>query len=108
MGRRQTQVHQRGQSGFTLIELLIVTSIISILAGVVVFAVGRARDNAARNACETERLTFETASNASQVEPGDNIRSYLKTETGLYFQVDGTNSFVAAPGSGYTAGCVKI
>ncbi len=101
-------MRQRGQSGFTLIELLIVTGVLTILAGVVVFGVGRARDNAARNACETEKFTFETASNASQVEPGDNIRSYLQQDSGLYFEASGTNGFVAAAGSGYSANCVKL
>ena len=108
VNRLYGRVRQRGQSGFTLIELLVVTSILTIMAGVVVFGVGKAKDNAASNACETERATFETAANASTVGSGDNIRSYLKQDSGLYFEVSGTNSFVAAPGSGYTADCVKI
>ena len=106
--RRQTQVNPRGQGGFTLIELLIVTSILTILTGVVVFAVGRARENASRNACETERLTFENASNASQVDQNDDIRNYLKTDAGLYFEASGSTGYVPVAGSGYTADCAEI
>ena len=85
----------RGQGGFTLIELLVVIAILGILAGVVVFAVGSIRENAAKNACKTEKSTFETAADAASIEPGDNIASYLKTTSGKYFQTSGTNGFTA-------------
>jgi len=90
----------RGQGGFTLIELLVVIAILGILAGVVVFAIGSIRDNANKNACKTEKATFETAADAASIEPNDNIRSYLKTPTRKYFAANGTlgfQSIVALP-----------
>ncbi|MEI2638280.1 MAG: prepilin-type N-terminal cleavage/methylation domain-containing protein [Microthrixaceae bacterium] len=70
LGRRtaDTVADARGQAGFTLIEMLIATAIISILAGVAVFAVGKAKDNAHKNACLTERRAFETALNTAEIE----------------------------------------
>ena len=95
----------RGQGGFTLIELLVVIAILGILAGVVVFAVGSIRQNAAVNACKTEKATFETAADAASIDSNDNIASYLKTTTGKDFQTSGTNGFASrtapnAPPSG--------
>lgn len=77
----------RGQGGFTLIELLVVIAILGILAGVAVFAIGSIRENANKNACKTEKGTFETAYEAATIEPGDSINSYLKTPSGKYFKV---------------------
>ena len=104
MKSHPTSAPPRGQGGFTLIELLMVVSIIAVLSGVVVFAIGRAQENAERNACHHEKVTFQVASDVASVEEGDDIRSYLKTEQGVYFQVSGS-SFVAVAGSGYTADC---
>lgn len=91
-GTTGTVADSRGQAGFTLIELLIATAIISLLAGVTVFAVGRAKDNAQKNACLTERRAFETAANVSQLE-GQDIRSWISSTQGQYFEVSGLNSF---------------
>lgn len=95
----------RGQGGFTLIELLMVTSIIAILVGVAVFAVGRTRENATKNACHSERLVFETASNATSLDPSNDIRSYLQTDQGLYFEVSGLQSFARTATSPLDVNC---
>jgi len=47
--------------GFTLIELLIVITILGILAGIVVFAVGTTGSNASTAACQADKKTVETA-----------------------------------------------
>ncbi|MFV0318563.1 MAG: type II secretion system protein, partial [Microthrixaceae bacterium] len=83
----------RGQAGFTLIEFLVVVGVMAILGGIVVFSVGRARDNAAKNACQTERSTFETAANAASIDPAATMSNYLKDSTGVYFEVTGPSSY---------------
>lgn len=84
-----------GQAGFTLIELLMAMAIIAVLAGVAAFSVGRARENAHKNACLTERRAFETAQNVATFEEQD-IRSWISSTTGKYFQVSGFQSFELA------------
>jgi general secretion pathway protein G len=49
------------EQGFTLIELLVVITILGILAGVVVFAVGGITDRGKRSACLAEVHTVRTA-----------------------------------------------
>lgn len=80
------RMEMRGQGGFTLIELLVVIAILGILAGVAVFAIGSIRQNANRNACKTEKATFETAADAASID-GGNMGSYLKGggANGKYF-----------------------
>ena len=66
----------RGQSGFTLVELLVAVAILAILAGVAVFAIGGLTGGASKNACKTERDTFQTAvaaATATGGRPGDSI-----------------------------------
>ena len=50
--------------GFTLVELLIVIVILGILATVTVFAVRGITEKGEDNACQTDKSTFETASEA--------------------------------------------
>ena len=53
--------------GFTMIELLIVIVILGILAGIVVFAVGRSTDTATNDACSGEGRSFASAIAAAPV-----------------------------------------
>ena len=92
------------EAGFTLIEMLIATAIISILAGVAVFAVGKAKDNAHKNACITERRAFDTALNTAEIEDQD-IAVWISSNIGKYFQVTGSRSFNVASTSPFDINC---
>lgn len=94
---------QRGEGGFTLIELLVVIAILAILAGVVVFAVGKSTDNANVASCKTESASITTAAAAAKtanlVSSGETFRNYLSsapaesatfTTTLKYFVITGT------------------
>ncbi|MCU1624764.1 MAG: hypothetical protein JWL79_3609 [Frankiales bacterium] len=57
-------------TGFTLIELLIVIVILGILAAIVVFAVGSARDDSVKSSCQADVKTINTASEAYKAKNG--------------------------------------
>ena len=61
---------RRDESGFTLIELLIVIIVLSILAGVVLFAVGNAREDAVESSCKSDVKVIETAEEAYKAKYG--------------------------------------
>jgi general secretion pathway protein G len=62
-----------GAKGFTLIELLVVIIILGILAGVVIFAIGKIQDRAQKSACDTDLDTIKTgiAAWTTQYASGD-------------------------------------
>jgi prepilin-type N-terminal cleavage/methylation domain-containing protein len=62
--------HRTNDGGFTLIELLIVLIILSVLAGIVVYAVGTTGSNAKAAACSADAKTFETALESYKAEVG--------------------------------------
>jgi general secretion pathway protein G len=91
-----SKLNNRGQGGFTLIELLVVIAILAILAGVVVFAVGKSTSNAELAACKTESASLATAANAAKTAnlvntTKENYTAYLDTTAGplKYFAVSG-------------------
>ena len=76
---------QKAEGGFTLIELLIVIVILGILAAIVVFAVGSARDDAETNSCKADQKTVNTAAEAYKAKNktypasvGQLVPSFLK------------------------------
>jgi general secretion pathway protein G len=58
------------EGGFTLIELLIVIVILGILAAIVVFAVGNAREDSVKAACKADVKTVNTAAEAYKAKKG--------------------------------------
>ena len=90
MNMIEQRKQMRGQGGFTLIELLVVIAILAILAGVAVFAIGGIRANANKNACLTEKATFETAVDAASIDSGA-AASYIKALPGKYFTLTGNS-----------------
>ena len=119
--RWRKRLGARGQGGFTLIELLVVVGILGLLAGVIVFAVGRSTANAQVAECQTESAAITTAANSAKVAnklsseiPGyvkENYSAYLTDSNFFtYFSVTGDLSVgtnvVATPLPGVPAGCV--
>ena len=68
--RMRTRLEDGRQAGFTLIELLIVIVILGILAAIVVFAVGAARDDSVTSSCKADVKTINTASEAYKAKYG--------------------------------------
>lgn len=68
--RLRNRLDDGRQSGFTLIELLIVIVILGILAAIVVFAVGSARDDSVKNSCKADAKTVNTAAEAYKAKKG--------------------------------------
>jgi general secretion pathway protein G len=64
------RVQGERESGFTLIELLIVIVILGILAAIVIFAVGSARDDSVKSACKADVKTVNTAAEAYKAKKG--------------------------------------
>ena len=60
--RRRFRSRSPAEMGFTLIELLIVIAVLGILAGIVLFAVGRATSDSQASACAADRKTLTRVS----------------------------------------------
>lgn len=110
-GRVSKRVNAAREDGFTLIELLIVIVILGILAGIVVFAVGTAKDDAEESACRSEYKTVITAQEAHKAKNGSYAANeaalitagFLRTDSASY---DTSSSGAVTAVTGNENGCV--
>jgi len=61
---RVSRRRQPGQKGFTLIELLVVIAVLAILAAIVIFNVIGVKKSGSASACNTDKQSVQTASDA--------------------------------------------
>ena len=66
-------MENKQDKGFTLVELLIVIVILGILATVTVFAVRGITDQGQKSACETDKVTLQTAVEAYIAQNGNTL-----------------------------------
>jgi prepilin-type N-terminal cleavage/methylation domain-containing protein len=94
--------------GFTLIELLIVITILGILAGIVVFAVGTTGSNATASACKADKKTVETAIEAFKAESATHVYPTAGDYTALvpaFLKEQPPEAITWDAGTGAVTGC---
>jgi prepilin-type N-terminal cleavage/methylation domain-containing protein len=75
---------KRASKGFTIIELLVVVSIIALLVGILLPAIGKARDNAMVNASKNNLRQFAVAHKAYAADWADRHLTYVRDNLGQY------------------------
>jgi prepilin-type N-terminal cleavage/methylation domain-containing protein len=70
--------------GFTIIELLVVVSIIALLVGILLPAIGKARDNARVSASKSNLRQLAIAHKAYAADWADRHVTYVRDNLGLY------------------------
>jgi prepilin-type N-terminal cleavage/methylation domain-containing protein len=97
---RQSQQRVRTASGndqgFTLVELLIVIVVLGILSGIVVFGVGKFRENATVAACNADVKTVSVAADAYDAETGNYPANIGVLTAGNYLKAAPTGTFTFA------------
>src|SRR4051794_29731616 len=91
--RLRTRLEDGRQAGFTLIELLIVIVILGILAAIVVFAVGSARDDSVKASCKADVKTINTAEEAYKAKTGSYTTIALLASGGYIKQQPPTTEY---------------
>jgi len=99
----------RPERAFTLVELVLTITILGILAGIVVFAVGNINTTATTDACAQEKSTISTALETYKAQNGSYPSSItdltsgsgalLKT-TPLDYTIDSSGNIVVLTGTG--------
>ncbi len=77
-------MNRRPQAGFTIIELLVVISIIALLVGMLLPAIGKARENARVNVSKNNLREIGTALKIYAVDWADRQITYVRDDLGLY------------------------
>ena len=70
--------------GFTIIELLVVVSIIALLVGILLPAIGKARDNARVNTSKSNLRQIGIAHKTYAADWADRHVTYVRDNLGLY------------------------
>jgi prepilin-type N-terminal cleavage/methylation domain-containing protein len=92
---------KRSRKGFTIIELLVVISIIALLVGILLPAIGKARDNARVNVSKNNLRQIGTALKTYASDWADRQITYDRDNLGQYGgDVSAYNSAVYGGGSG--------
>ncbi len=96
----ERQVHMVRRKGFTIIELLVVISIIALLIGILLPAVGKARDNARVSASRSNLRQLGTAMHAYAADWEDRQFTPVRDVVGAYGSVANYNQEVYGGGGG--------
>ncbi|MHC4319370.1 MAG: type II secretion system protein [Planctomycetota bacterium] len=77
-------MNRRTSEGFTIIELLVVVSIIALLVGILLPAIGKARDNARVNTSKSNLRQIGIAHQTYAADWADRHVTYVRDNLGLY------------------------
>jgi prepilin-type N-terminal cleavage/methylation domain-containing protein len=90
------------RKGFTIIELLVVVSIIALLVGILLPAIGKARDSAKVNTSKNNLRQLGVAHRAYAADWADRHVTYVRDNLGLYGgDVETYNEMVYGGGGGF-------
>jgi prepilin-type N-terminal cleavage/methylation domain-containing protein len=92
-GRNHIETH----SGFTLTELLVVVSVLGLLAGVVIFAVGGINDQGQTAACSEDKRIISTAEETYFAQKGSYGSEAALVNAGLLSQASTMHDITLAP-----------
>jgi prepilin-type N-terminal cleavage/methylation domain-containing protein len=95
-------VNRRRTTGFTIIELLVVVSIIALLVGMLLPAIGKARDSARVNASKNNLRQLGVAHKTYAADWADRHVTFVRDNLGLYGgDVERYNAEIYGGGGGF-------